>query len=91
MANVSDYTYADEKTDFNSSTETFGKPGVEMSKEQSPENQHSQTPPSPVSNQEIQNDSFGQEIDVKPEIMDLTSPTPELNPLPIITGDLFLL
>ena len=80
-----------EKTDFNSSTETFGKPGVEISIEQSPENQHNQTPPSPVSNQEIQNESSRQEIDVKSEKMDLTSPTPELNPLPIITGDLFLL
>ena len=66
-----------EKPDFNSSTETFGKPGVEISKEQSPENR--------------QNRSSGQEIDVKPEKMDLTSPTPELNPLPIITGDLFFL
>jgi hypothetical protein len=38
-----------EKIDFNSSTETFAKPGVEISKEQSPENQHNQTPLSPVS------------------------------------------
>ena len=80
-----------EKTDFNSSTETFAEPGVEISKEQSPYNQHIQTSPSPVSNQEIQNDSSRKEIDVKSEKMDLTSPTPELNPLPIITGDLFLL
>ena len=90
-----------EKPDFNSSTETFGKPGVEISEEKSPKNQHSQTPPSPViqgkkqkvipSNQEIQKDGSGQEIDVKPEKMDLTSPTSELNPRPIITGDLFLL
>ena len=89
-----------EKPDFNSSTETFGQPGVEISEEKSPKNQHSQTPPSPViqgkkqkvipSNQEIQKDGSGQEIDIKPEKMDLMSPTPELNPRPIITGDLFL-
>ena len=90
-----------EKTDSNGSPETFGEPGVEISKERSPGNQHNQTPPSPViqgnkqkvspSNQEIQKDGSEQEIDVKPEKMDLTSPTPELNPRPIITGDLFLL
>ena len=88
-----------EKTDFNSSTETFGQPEVEISKEQSPENQHNQTPPVIQgknqkvfpSNQEIQKDSSGQEIVVKPEKMDLTSPSPELNSRPIITGDLFLL
>ena len=90
-----------EKPDFNSSTETFGKAGVEISEEKSPKNQQSQTPPSPLiqgknqkviqSNQEIQKDGSGQEIDIKPEKMDLTSPTPELNPRPIITGDLFLL
>ena len=90
-----------EKPDFYSSTETFGKPGVEISKEQILENQHNQTPLSPVikgkkqevipSNQEIQKDSSGQEIDIKPEKIDLTSPSTELNPRPIITGDLFLL
>ena len=85
-----------EKTDLNGSPETIGEPGVEISKERSPENQHNQTPPSPViqgkkqevipSNQEIQKGGSGQEIDIKPEKMDLTSST-----LPIITGDLFLL
>ena len=84
-----------EKTDFNSSTEAFGKPGVEISKEQSPENKQNQIPSNPVIqrkkqeviplNQEIQKDSSEQEIDVKPEKMDLTSPCA------IITGDLFLL
>ena len=90
-----------EKTDFNSSTETFGRLGVEISNVQSPEDQHNQTPPSPViqgkkqvviqPKQEIQKDSSGLEIDVKPEKMDFTSPASELNPRLIITGDLFLL
>ena len=79
-----------EKTDFNSSTETFGRLGVEISNVQSPEDQHNQTPPSPViqgkkqvviqPKQEIQKDSSGLEIDVKPEKMDFTSPASELNP-----------